>query len=198
MYVCHAFYTGARCGRRDRSAYALPHPSAEHRPGLISDTTTTTNHPNSNLCNQLNGHKTIASIRREMASLSERAVAVVVEVLWDTLPSSRSASYLFVDQILREQDSACHELHNRSSSSGIGGAVTSSNLLDLAVLLIAAPVSGDINRKTLALVRGWLDRGAFPFGPLREVLGMRSQVLLLLSIYLSIYLSTYLPIYLSI
>ena len=107
-----------------------------------------------------------------MSALSGKSVAIVVEVLWDALPSSRYATTLFLDQIMRSQGPIDSSAASSSSSSGSGPPP----LLDLAVLLIAAPMDSDIYRKTQLMARRWLQQGRFPFGALKDMLHRRSQV----------------------
>ena len=50
----------------------------------------------------INADQAAFRLRREMGSLSHPTLALVVEVMWEVLPSSPRAADVFVEQIVRE------------------------------------------------------------------------------------------------
>jgi len=104
----------------------------------------------------------VLRLRKEIKNLSDDAVALVVEDMWEVLPSSNRASAIFLDQIIREEE-----------SKRITCKLTLSSLADIAVLLILTSETGLLKNKAVKLLEGWLQGGIFPFSQLELILSLR-------------------------
>lgn len=98
-------------------------------------------------------------LRREVGSLSNESIALVVEAMWEVLPSSVTAAGMFLQQIVHEQEVL--ELNVEPS------------LADLAAILILTADVIELRTQARALLEIWLWRGAFPFTQLKLILNLR-------------------------
>ena len=102
----------------------------------------------------------ILKIRREMSQVSDASSALLIEALWEVLPSSPIASELLLDQITREQ-----ELYKYRHPS----------LADLSIVLILTTNAniGILKIRARRLLQTWLHQGVFPFHQLELILSLR-------------------------
>jgi hypothetical protein len=109
----------------------------------------------------VNPEQTALRLRREMASLSHETLALVVEVLWEVLPTTERAAQVFVEQIVRENQD--RQLAAQPS------------LADLAVVLVLFSDAGGagphaLRAKATNLLEAWLSQGVFPFSQLQLII----------------------------
>ena len=121
------------------------------------------------LTSSSSGEKTILKLRKSFKTLSEESISLIVEAMWEILPSSLQASTLFLDQIIKEQKVL------------EGVALLGPNLLptltDVSVLLIlitSSSFSGsNLKVKANNLFTIWLINDIFPFDQLETILKLR-------------------------
>jgi len=104
--------------------------------------------------------RVVQSIRREVRGLSEGALALVVDAMWEALPVSERAGSAFLDALAAE------------AGPGLGlsaGPV----LADVAVVLILSSDVGVLRSRARALLSAWLQMQVFPFSHLQRILTLR-------------------------
>ena len=108
----------------------------------------------------LKSERIILKIRREMSQVSDASSALLIEALWEVLPSSPAASELLLDQITREQ-----EMYKFRHPS----------LADLSIVLILTSNAniGILKIRARRLLQTWLHQGVFPFHQLELILSLR-------------------------
>ena len=103
----------------------------------------------------------VQSIRREARGLSEGALALVVDAMWEALPASERAGAAFLDRVAAE------------AAPGLGLS-SDPALSDVAVVLILSSDDvGALRSQARSLLSAWLQMQAFPFAHLERILLLR-------------------------
>jgi hypothetical protein len=102
--------------------------------------------------------RAVLRFREELSSLSEESVALMIEAMWEVLPSSPAASEALLSQILCDQD--CNRMRQPS-------------LADVSIMLILMSNIGSLRAQAKELLRVWLRRGVFPFARLHSIVELR-------------------------
>ena len=95
-------------------------------------------------------------LRKEIRNLSEDTIALVVEAMWEVLPSSSRASNIFLEQIIREEE-----------TERAAGRAVEPHLADVAVILILTSETGVLKVRSRRLLEGWLQHDIFSFWSVR-------------------------------
>ena len=114
-------------------------------------------------------------------------MALLVEVMWEVLPSSSGAAEVFLNQIILDQESqslrqvvrcASTELISNASRNYLISLTSyiqylQPPLTDLAIVLILTSNIGALKNRARVLLEAWLKQGTFPFSQLKLVLSLR-------------------------
>ncbi len=121
------------------------------------------------LASSSSGEKTVLKLKKCFKNLSDESVSLIVEAMWEILPSSLQASTLFLDQIIKEQKVL--------EGVGLLGPDLLPTLTDVSVLLIlltSTSFSGsNLKVKANNLFTIWLINDIFPFDQLQTILKLR-------------------------
>lgn len=124
-----------------------------------------------------------------MLNISESSVALLVEVMWEVLPSSSDAAEVFLNQIILDQESQSLRQVVRRDKTDYVSNFPHDNLVclisrvrilhlqppltDLAIVLILTSNIGALKNRARVLLEAWLKQGTFPFSQLELVLSLR-------------------------
>ena len=121
------------------------------------------------LTSSSSGEKTVLKLKKCFKNLCDESISLIVEAMWEILPSSLQASTLFLDQIIKEQKVL--------EGVGLLGPDLLPTLTDVSVLLIlltGTSFSGsNLKVKANNLFTIWLINDIFPFDQLQTILKLR-------------------------
>jgi len=110
---------------------------------------------------QMDGDHISSKIRSEAAALPKDVLSLVVESLWEVLPSSWRASNDFLAQILFEQENDVYRTGTPPLS-------------DVAIVIILVSDGCALRDRALKAISYWVRNGLFPFAQVKEILNMRT------------------------
>ena len=102
----------------------------------------------------------VQSIRREVCSLSEDVLALVVEAMWESLPGSTRAGFAYLESVTAEA----------VPGMGIRKEPT---LSDVTVVLILSAELGPLRSRARAVLSTWLQLQVFPFHLMERLVHLR-------------------------
>jgi hypothetical protein len=103
-------------------------------------------------------HKSILCFRDEFSSISDSSVSLMIEAMWELLPSCPSAAEVLLDQAFLDH---------------IAMKLRQPSLMDTSIVLILTSTISTLRVKSYRLLLLWIEQGAFPFSKLHQILNLR-------------------------